>query len=614
MRSLFLSFVIAVFCTQTTPAQKACYWQQKVDCVMEVDMNVDTYQYKGKQKLTYTNNSPDVLKKVYYHLYFNAFQPDSEMDIRLQNIKDPDPRMVTNTGTLENPVLKSRISLLKQNEIGFLEINSLTQNKKALRYTIDGTILQVFLNKPIQPGKKAVFEMEFLGQVPQQIRRSGRNNSEGVALSMTQWYPKMVVYDFEGWHTQSYIGREFYGEWGNFDVTLYIDKNYVVGGTGILQNSKEVGHGYQPKGSQLKNRKGDKLKWHFKAPNVHDFTWAADPDFVHDIISTDNGTKLHFLYKSTLKDSFLKNWKDLQPKTAALLEYYNKQIGTYPYPQYSVIQGGDGGMEYGMCTLITGERSFGSLVGVVAHELAHSWFQFVLASNESKYPWMDEGFATYISKKAEDEVLEKFSKNPNKGSYESYYQFVKYNIDEPMTTYADYYHYNYVYGVSSYDKGALFLNQLEYVIGKERLEKTLKKYYEDFKFKHPTPLDFLRTAEKVSGLSLDWYLNNWIETTHTIDYSILVKNGNEIVLERIGSMHMPIDLMVSYEDGTDAYFYIPIVAMRGAKESKSILLKDWSWVAPKYRFSVQKKIQSVSIDPLELMADINKSNNSFTRK
>jgi hypothetical protein len=614
MRILFLSLAFVFFHPNYSRAQKSSYWQQEVDYVMEVDVDVDTYQYKGIQKLTYTNNSPDVLKKVYYHLYFNAFQPNSEMDIRLQNIKDPDPRMMTNTGTLETPVLQSSISLLRPNEIGFLQINSLTQNKKLLRYTVDGTILEVFLDKPIQPGKKAVFEMEFLGQVPIQIRRSGRNNREGVALSMTQWYPKMAVYDLDGWHTQSYIGREFYGEWGDFDVTLHIDKKYVVGGTGVIQNPKEVGHGYEPKSSRLKKKKGNKLKWHFKAPNVHDFTWAADPYFLHDIISTSSGTKLHFFYKSTLKAPFLKNWKDLQPKTAALLEYYNKQIGVYPYPQYAVIQGGDGGMEYGMCTLVTGERSFGSLVGVVAHELAHSWFQFVLASNESRYPWMDEGFTTYISNKAEKVVLEKFSENPNKGSYDSYYQFVKYNISEPMTTHADYYRYNYVYGVSSYDKGALFLSQLEYIIGKECLEKTLKKYYSKFKFKHPTPRDFLRTAEEISGLSLDWYFNNWIETTNKIDYSVSVKKGNEIVLERIGSMHMPIDLFVSYEDGTEAYFYIPIVAMRGAKESGATLLKDWSWVAPQYRFSVQKKIQSVAIDPLEFMADVDQSNNRFPRK
>jgi hypothetical protein len=614
MRILFLSLVFVFFHPNSSRSQKSCYWQQEVDYVMEIDMDVRTYQFKGKQKLTYTNNSPDVLKKVVYHLYFNAFQPNSEMDIRLQNIKDPDPRMMTNIGTLENPVLKSKISLLNPNEIGFLEINSLTQNKKALRYTIDGTILEVFLNKPIQPGKKAIFEMEFLGQVPKQVRRSGRNNKEGVALSMTQWYPKMAVYDVEGWHAQSYIGREFYGEWGDFDVILYLEKKYTVGGTGILQNPEEVGHGYSQEGGKLTKREEGKLKWHFKAQNVHDFTWAADPDFTHDVILTKEGTALHFFYKSTMTKSFLQNWKDLQPKTAELLSYYNQKIGTYPYPQYSVIQGGDGGMEYGMCTLITGERSFGSLVGVVAHELAHSWFQFVLATNESKYPWMDEGFATYISQKAEDKVLERFSKNPNKASYDSYYKFVKYNISEPMTTPADYYRYNYVYGVSSYDKGAMFLKQLAYVIGEDPLEKALQKYYVDFKFKHPTPQNFLRTVEKISGISLDWYYNNWIETTRTIDYSVSVKNGNEIVLERIGSMHMPIDLLVSYEDGTDAYFYIPIVAMRGAKESRSIPLKDWSWVAPKYRFSVQKKIQSVSIDPLELMADINKSNNSFTTK
>jgi aminopeptidase N len=271
-------------------------------------------------------------------------------------------------------------------------------------------------------------------------------------------------------------------------------------------------------------------------------------------------------------------------------------------------------MEYGMCTLITGERSFGSLVGVVAHELAHSWFQFVLATNESKYPWMDEGFATYISQKAEDKVLERFSENPNKASYDSYYKFVTYNISEPMTTHADHYRYNYAYGISSYDKGAIFLKQLAYVIGEEPLEKVLQKYYKDFKFKHPTPHDFLRTAEKISGISLDWYYNNWIETTHEIDYSVTVNGENEIVLDRIGSMHMPLDFVVSYDDGTKAYFYIPIVAMRGEKRTNAELLNDWSWVAPQYRFSVQKKIQSVAIDPLELMADIDKSNNRFPRK
>src|SRR5690606_7520530 len=149
------------------------------------------------------------------------------------------------------------------------------------------------------------------GQVPVQIRRSGRNSEEGVALSMTQWYPKLAEYDFEGWHANPYIGREFHGVWGNFDVTLKIDKNYVVGGTGYLQNPNEIGHGYET--GTVKRPSGDKLSWHFVAPNVHDFTWAADPEYVHDTAQVPDGPLLHFFYKNN--DSIKANWKALQPKT-----------------------------------------------------------------------------------------------------------------------------------------------------------------------------------------------------------------------------------------------------------------------------------------------------------
>ena len=208
-------------------------------------MDVKSYQYQGKQQLVYTNNSPDDLHKVYYHLYFNAFQPGSEMDIRLQNMPDPDGRMVNNLGTNENPKYESRIAKLKPNEIGFIKVNSLTQDGKSVSYKTVGTILEVTLNKPIKSGEKTTFDMDFLGQVPVQVRRSGRNNKEGVALSMTQWFPKLAEYDFEGWHAHPYIGREFHGVWGNFDVKLTIDKDYTVGGSGYLQNPNEVGHGYE---------------------------------------------------------------------------------------------------------------------------------------------------------------------------------------------------------------------------------------------------------------------------------------------------------------------------------------------------------------------------------
>ena len=137
--------------------------------------------------------------------------------------------------------------------------------------------------------------MEFEGQVPVHIRRAGRNNSDGVALSMAQWYPKLAEYDVEGWHANAYIGREFHGVWGDFDVTIHIDKDYTIGGTGYLQNPQEVGHGYENPDKKLKLPKGDKLSWHFNAPNVHDFTWAADPEYIHEKVIGENDVELHFL-------------------------------------------------------------------------------------------------------------------------------------------------------------------------------------------------------------------------------------------------------------------------------------------------------------------------------
>ncbi|WP_281979535.1 M1 family metallopeptidase [Tenacibaculum mesophilum] len=575
------------------------YWQQHVDYTMDIDMDVKTYQYKGTQKLVYTNNSPDALNKVFYHLYFNAFQPNSQMDVRSRNIQDPDRRV------------GDRISKLSPSEIGYIKVSSLKQNGSVVKHETVGTILEVTLNKPIQPGESVTFDMIFDAQVPKQIRRSGRNSAEGVALSMTQWYPKMAEYDFEGWHTPPYLGREFHGVWGNFDVTLHIDKNYVVGGTGYVQNPQEVGHGYEDKTKPLNLPSGDKLTWKFTAPNVHDFTWGADPEFIHDTYKMDNGIDLHFLYKKTLDAEYLENWKKLQPKTAELMTYFSEHIGQYPYKQYSVIQGGDGGMEYAMCTLITGQRKWGSLFGVTAHELAHTWFQFLLATNESKHPWMDEGFTTYISNKAENEILGEGKKNPHAGSYRGYNYVVKNNIEEPLTTHADRYHTNTAYGVASYSKGNIFLSQLEYIIGKENVAKTLKKYFEDFSFKHPTPNDIKRTAEKVSGLQLDWYLNEWTQTTHTIDYGIKSVNGKEITLERIGQMPMPIDVEVTYTDGSKESFNIPLRMMRGEKPTNATVITDWTFAHPTYTFTTKKEVKSVEIDPSKLMADVNQENNSF---
>jgi len=576
---------------------KSNYWQQHVDYTMDIDVDVTNFQYKGTQQLVYTNNSPDKLTRVFYHLYFNAFQPNSQMDVRSRNIQDPDRRV------------RDRISKLKPEEIGFIKVNSLTQDGKNVTFQIVGTILEVTLDKPINPGESSTLKMIFNAQVPKQIRRTGQTNKEGVALSMAQWYPKMAEYDFEGWHTPPYIAREFHGVWGDFDVTIHIDKNYTIGGTGYLQNPQEIGHGYEDKSKKLKKSKGEKLSWHFKAPNVHDFMWAADPDYNHDILKTANGIDLHFFYKKNLDEKYLKNWKDLQPKTAQLMSFFSESVGQYPYKQYSVIQGGDGGMEYAMSTLINGKRSFNSLFGVTSHEMAHTWFQFLLASNESKHPWMDEGFTSYISNIASNKILDKQLENPHLGSYNRYFKMISYRKEESLTTHADRYHLNSSYSTASYSMGSMFLSQLEYIIGKENVEKGLKKYFNDFSFKHPTPNDIKRSMEKVSGIHLDWYLNEWTQTTHTIDYSVRGFGNKKIILQRHGKMPMPIDVRVTYKDGSSEDFNIPLQMMRGNKPTSATILKDWSWAHPVYKFDVTKEVSSVEIDPSKLMADIYPADN-----
>ncbi len=624
------TFLLIIFNSIGVFAQKnpnPGYWQQQVDYKMDVTMDVKTYLYKGKQTLVYTNNSPDTLHRVYYHLFNNAFQPGSAMDARIKSIVDPDRRMFKKVKVEGKESKESRIAVLKPNEIGYLKISNLKQDGLTAKNKVVGTILEVDLVKPLLPGSATTFSLDFDGQVPVQIRRSGRNNSEGVELSMAQWYPKMAEYDFEGWQADPYIAREFHGVWGNFDVNITIDKNYILGGSGYLQNKNEIGYNYQDPGVTVNTKKEKNLTWHFIAPNVHDFTWAADKDYIHDIVQVPNGVTLHFLYKNN--DKIIENWKNLQPKTVQLMQIYNKTIGNYPYKQYSVIQGGDGGMEYAMCTLILGEGTQEGLIGVMAHEMAHSWFQHILASNESKNSWMDEGFTSWLENYGLNEIATKKQENPHADSYTGYYALVKSGKEQPQTTHSDRFDENRSYSIDAYSKGSIFLSQLEYLIGKANLMKTLKRYYADYQFTHPTPNDIKHTAEKVSGANLDWYLNDWTKTTNTIDYGIkaVEESGDfigqhiKVTLERIGRMPMPLDIVVNYEDGTQESFYIPQTLMRWTKENqnpniKRTVLEAWDWAYPNFEFKINSEkspIKNITIDPSGLMADVNKNNNVFEK-
>jgi hypothetical protein len=620
MRNLFL-FVFFSLNVGNLIAQNS-YWQQHVDYKMDVNMDVKNYQYKGKQELVYTNNSSDTLKKVYYHLYNNAFQPGSEMDARVQSIKDPDARMATKTKVDGKDVKESRIKNLKPNEIGYLKISNFKQDGVEAVAKEVGTILEVTLVKPILPNSKTTFTLDFDGQVPKQIRRSGRNNVEGIELSMAQWYPKIAEFDFEGWHADPYIAREFHGVWGNFDVKITIDKDYILGGSGYLQNPNEIGHGYEDDGVTVVYPKKTKtLTWHFIAPMVHDFAWAADKNYQHDIVKGPNNVDLHFYFKNT--PSVMENWRKVEPLMVKVMDYYNKTVGNYPYKQYSFIQGGDGGMEYAMCTLMLGNGTPEGILGTASHEMGHSWFQHILASNESKHPWMDEGFTTYIEDSALNELAVKKEENPFKSNYVAYYKLQESGKEQPLSTHGDRFDENRSYSIASYYKGSLFLSQLVYVIGQENVNKTLKKFFQEFKFKHPTPNDIKRTAERVSGANLDWYLVDWTETLNTIDYGIKEVKENadktNVILERIGRMPMPIDLLVEYTDGSKESFYIPLRMMSFTKENPNpeitrTVLNDWAWAYPTFEFTIAKpksEIKKITIDPSGLMADVKQGNNVY---
>ncbi|GGZ37754.1 peptidase M1 [Echinicola pacifica] len=586
-------------------------WQQAVKYNMDIEMDVETNQYEGSQELEYTNNSPDTLYKAFYHLYYNAFQPNSMMDVRSRSIADPDGRV------------KDRIANLSPEEIGYLKVNSLKMNGKKQDYEHVGTILEVQLSEPILPNSSVTFSMDFEGQVPLQVRRSGRDSKEGVRYSMSQWYPKMANYDDMGWHANPYIGREFYGIWGDFDVKITIDKEYILGGTGYLQNPGEIGYGYEEEGQKVKRPRGKNLTWHFKAPQVHDFMWAADPKYTHDKIQMDNGITIHHLYIKNSKTAT--NWEKLKDYSPKAMEYLSEHFGQYPYKQYSIIQGGDGGMEYPMSTLITGERSLPSLVGVTVHEMAHSWYQGVLATNESLYSWMDEGFTSYATNLTMSSIFsEEPTDFPQRGAYSSYERLATSGKEEPLSTHADHFHTNFAYSAASYSKGAVFLAQLGYIIGEENRDKALLNYFNDWKFRHPRPNDIIREMEKVSGLELDWYKEYWVYTTKTIDYSVksveASGDGTKITLQRDGLMPMPIDLVITYQDGSQEMVYLPLVIQRGIKAEEAnmparVKTQRWPWTNITTDILLDKDvstIQQVEIDPSRRMADIDRENNVYS--
>jgi len=605
-------------------------WQQQINYKIDASLDVQKNTVKGTEEILYTNNSTDTLRKVYFHMYWNAFQPNSNMDLRSRElgkttftnrrgdeVKDWDMRV------------RDRIQNLKPEEYGIQKVNTITINGKAQQLLEHETILEVVLTQPILPKSVVKMNVQFEAQVPVQVRRSGRDNKEGVRYSMSQWYPKMVEYDYQGWNTNPYIAREFYGVWGNYDVTLRMDKAYMVGGTGVLQNS-----------TAPLDKDGNKV-WNFKGNTIHDFVWFADNNFKHLSKEVRKGLTLHVYYKA--KDAKADSaWANVLWAAEKVLPYMEKKMGAYPYPQYSFIQGGDGGMEYAMATLLAGPG-----LGTVFHEWIHSWYQHILGSNESLFAWMDEGFTSYgeddvthhyeknfatqsphISEAAKKQLVANFEKQATMlpavqfGNYNGYLALAKSGFEEPMSTHADHFNTNYAYSSAAYSKGGTFIGLLGYVMGEANRDQLMLNYYNTWKFKHPNANDFIRVAEKTSGLQLQWLKEYWVNSTKTIDYGLndIQVSGNAalISIQRLGKFPMPVEVVITYKDGTSELHYMPLDLMLGGKQQegtvKQINHPEWKWAQPTYTFETTQPlgaIKSIEIDPSQRMPDINRSNNKI---
>jgi hypothetical protein len=622
-----VGFAIVAFVSSVSA--QADRWQQHIDYKINAALNVQTNIVKGTESIMYTNNSPDTLRKIYFHMYWNAFQPNSSMDIRSRELGKTTFTSRRGTQVQDwDARVKDRIQQLKPEEIGYQRISQITIAGKAQQIIDHETILEVVLTQAILPKSSVNLSLNFEAQVPKQIRRSGRDNAEGVRFSMSQWYPKMVEYDYQGWNTNPYIAREFYGVWGNYDVRLTLDKNYMVAATGVLQNPTAAA-----------DASGNKT-WNFKGSNIHDFVWAADDHFKHLSKEVRKGLTLHVYYKE--KDAQADSaWANVLWAAEKALPYMEKKYGAYPYPQYSFIQGGDGGMEYAMATLLKGPG-----LGTVFHEWMHSWYQHILGTNESLFPWMDEGFTSfgeeaisfwydenhatnspYLSEKAKAQIkaAHEIAKTQlpyvQAGNYAGYYGLAKSGYEEPMSTHSDHYNTNMAYSSAAYSKGATFLGVLGYIISDSLRDKTLLNYYATWKFKHPNANDFTRVAEKTSGIQLQWFKEYWMNSTKTVDYGLndiqAGEKGAILSIQRVGKMPMPVEVFVTYKDGSSETHYMPLDLMLSGKKAEVanwITHAEWKWTAPTYSFELSKPIsqlKSIEIDPSQRMPDVNRSNNKI---
>ncbi len=625
----------------------AGYWQQDVAYRIKAAIDETSDIVTGEEELTYYNNSPDTLYYVYFNLYQNAFQPGSYLDDLQKNNGE-----------------KVRYGKYEKDKQG-TRIDKISVNDTKLQTYLDNTVMKVFLVKPLYPNESMTFKLGFrtffdTGSTRRRMKKYksyGFNHYNGC-----QWYPKLCVYDRKsGWNTDQHLNREFYGDFGSFDVELTFASNYVVEATGILQNEKEVLPDSLKQKLQIKNfkdkkweeapsvitpyKKGEIKTWKYHADNVHDFAWTADPTYR----ITD--TMWHGIHcVGICQEPHASGWQNSAEYCSKIIKCFSEDIGMYEYPKMVVADAADG-MEYPMITMDGGRNP--DYHSLLVHEVGHNWFYGMLGNNETYRAMMDEGFTQFITVwgmehidgdtgkvgKIKNKYVRHFSEPSNTRdgrAYNRYMADATLGIDDPINTHSDM--FNGALGQGGgygqvYSKTSTMLYNLQYVLGDSVFQAALKHYVAQWKICHPYPEDFRNSVIQFTHIDLNWFFDEWMETSKTIDYKIVsVKKGKQaneykIKLKRKGRMQMPIDLRVVSKRDSVYDYLIPNTwyekdihqkqdaytkpEFRGAKDSVLSKWYGWDKLKPTYTASliIPGGIRNVIIDPSERLTDVNNFNN-----
>jgi len=614
----------------------AAYWQQDVHYKIEASMDESDNRIDGKESLEYTNNSPDVLQVIYFHLYQNAFIKGSYLH-RLEDEKGQHARLGPHEKVGEGTL-----------------VTDILVDGKTVSSELDNTILQIKLSHPLQPGSSITISMNFKTWYDNgsSRRRMAMYDAWGFKhYNGCQWYPKVSVYDRKfGWDTYQHLNKEFYGEFGSFDVSLDFPSNYVLEATGVLQNRSEVlpedlrkkldvsNFAHKPLGEAPSTItpyvKGERKTWKYHADGVHDFAFTADPSY-RLTSTTWNGIEC----VGIVQEPHAAGWQHTADYVATIVKTFSKDIGPYGYPKMVAADANDG-MEYPMLTLDGGIEPGNH--GLLVHEIGHNWFYGMVGSNETYRAALDEGFTQFLTsygltKIEGDSIPPDHSKSRwvnrhSEGGYvmdrnvlNTYTNDALHRNELPLNTHSNDFHdalaheggYREVYF-----KTASMLYNLQYTLGDSLFQEALHHYFMQWRFAHPYLEDFRASIIQFTHVDLNWFFDEWIETTKTIDYRIAsvhkvkgVEDTWSIQMDREGLSQMPVDFTVTAKDGHQQSYTIPNTWF--AKSSAYQVLPKWygwSKINPSYttQIRVPSGIRSVQIDTTYRLADADWSNNYYT--